>query len=149
MDHSRTASHWDLQHFDPVFLRAEWSFHPYAKQRLHHLLGGVAAREEWFYYQHLNGRSNLRALGIGVGTANSELRLLSTGTIGRYDLYDVSQAALDSARVDAEHIGIADKARFICKDIHTVDLEPESYDVITFIASLHHIEDLDGILKKV
>lgn len=148
MDHSRTANHWDTQHFDPVFLRAEWSFHPYAKARLHRQLGGVAAREEWFYFRHLAGRSGLRALGIGVGLCESELRLLSTGAIARYDLYDVSPAALAGGKADAERLGLADKATFNCADIHQTDLEPGSYDLITFIASLHHIDDLEGILTK-
>lgn len=148
MDHSRTASHWDKQHFDSAFLRAEWSFHPYAKDRLHKLLGNVDSREEWFYYKYLNGKSNLTALGIGVGTANSELRLLSTGTISRYDFYDVSPIALNAAKKNAQRLKLDDKIQFHCQDIHSIELRPNSYDVITFIASLHHIENIEAILTK-
>lgn len=148
MDHQRTADHWDQQHFAEAFLRAEWSFHPLAKKRLHKLLGGVESREQWFHKKYLNGRRNLKALGIGVGKCQSELHLLSMGAISQYDLYDVSPVALGAGRETAERFGIADKAEFICKDIHTVDLEPDSYDLITFFASLHHIEDLNAILSR-
>jgi 2-polyprenyl-3-methyl-5-hydroxy-6-metoxy-1,4-benzoquinol methylase len=148
MDHQRTADHWDQQHFDQSFLRAEWSYHPLAKERLHKLLGGVKSREQWFHRKYLKGRSGLKALGIGVGTCESELRLLSMGSIAHYDLYDVSPVALSAGKAEAEKRGVADKASFICKDIHSVDLAPGSYDLITFIASLHHIEDLDGILRQ-
>ncbi|MEI5668090.1 class I SAM-dependent methyltransferase [Bosea sp. CCNWLW174] len=148
MDHQQTANHWDRHHFDPGFIRAEWSFHPYAKERLHRILGGVASREEWFSRTYLQGRSGLRGLGIGVGLAKTELSLLATGAFEQYDLYDVSPVALAGGKADAERDGIAHLANFVCADVHQVDLAPNSYDVITFIASLHHIADLEPILRK-
>lgn len=147
MDYKQTADHWDNQHFDQDYLRAEWSFHPYAKARLNKLLG-FNSREEWFHHRYLAGRSGLRALGIGVGTCETEVNILSLGAIAHYDFYDVSPAALEDGKRRALEKGIADKVGCHCQNIHQVDLEPGSYDVITFIASLHHIEDLEGILAK-
>lgn len=140
------AEFWNKQHFESAYLRGEWSFHPAAKDRLHALLG-FSSREEWFASKYLAGRRGLRALGVGVGTANAELRLLTTGMIDRYDLYDFSEAALMQAKRDAESLGVGDKATYNCRDIHSCELEPGSYDLITFIHSLHHIEDLRGVLK--
>lgn len=149
IDVTRTAEHWDKQHFEASFLRGEWSFHPAAKARLHdRILGGVSAREEWFWKRYLAGRSGLKALGIGVGRCESELRLLTTGTICHYDLFDLSTVALDYGRRDAERHGVEQLASFHAKDVRPVDLPDNYYDVITFIASLHHIVDLEGMLKK-
>ena len=105
-------------------------------------------REEWFWRHFLNGRQGLKALGIGAGRGETELRLLTTGTISRYDLYDIASKALDDARLTAETIGVANWARFIDASIHSVDFEDEAYDLITFIASMHHINDLEHILQK-
>lgn len=144
---SVTSDYWDKMHFANDFLRGEWSFHPAAKARLHRLLD-APSREDWFCDRYLKGRSGLRALGIGVGRCETELNILSKSNIVQYDLYDVSPVALDAGRQYATTLGVVDRARFCCEDIHTVDLPPGGYDVITFIASLHHIEDLDGILKR-
>ena len=146
-DEQLTSTYWNRQHFAADYLRGEWSHHPAARKRLHRFLGGES-REEWFWRHVLNGRSNLKALGIGVGRAETELRLLSTGTIDRYDLYDVAEVALEAGAEIAAGMGLREKAHFIAADVRTVTLEPASYDLITFVASLHHFADLDAILEQ-
>ncbi len=147
MDLQRTSEHWDSHHFSDDFLRAEWSFHPEAKARLHRQLG-APSREAWFHNTYLAGRTGLRALGVGVGRAVTEINILSLGAIDRYDLYDLSPAALADGKRYAESRGLADKANFICADFQLADIPDGSYDVITFIASLHHIEQLEPTLEK-
>lgn len=142
------AAYWDERHFDPTFLRGEWSFHPLAKARLHRTLGGVESREQWFHDRFLSGRTGLRALGIGVGRAASELTLLTKGAIDRYELFDVSPVALAEGKREAERLGVADKAIFRNEDIQATELPDNSYDVITFIASLHHMTELEAVLRK-
>lgn len=148
MQHDRAAEYWNQRHFDPAFLRGEWSFHPYAKQRLHGLLGQVASREEWFHNRFIRGRTGLRALGIGVGRAASELALLAMGGIERYELFDVSPVALADGQREAERLGVADRAVFRNLDITGTALPDGAYDVITFIASLHHMVELEAVLRK-
>jgi ubiquinone/menaquinone biosynthesis C-methylase UbiE len=145
MDHTKTATHWDTQHFNKTFLRAEWSFHPFAKARLHQLLE-APSRENWFHDRYLKGRSGMKALGIGVGKAETEINLMGLGGFARYDLFDVSSVALAHGRKSANEHGLSRVTNFICGDIHSADLPSGSYDVITFIASLHHMENLNEIL---
>lgn len=142
------ADYWDQRHFDPTFLRGEWSFHPLAKTRLHRILGDVESREQWFHDRYLLGRNGLRALGIGVGRAASELTLLTKGAIDRYELFDISPVALADGQREAERLGVADKAVFRNEDIQATELPDNSYDVITFIASLHHMTELEAVLRK-
>ncbi len=142
----KASVYWNRQHFAADYLRGEWSHHPAAQARLNRVLGGLS-REEWFWRRVLNGRSGLRALGVGVGRAATELRLLSTGTIAQYDLYDPASVALEAGAEVAAAMGLSDKANFICGDIRTATLEPESYDLVTFVASLHHFPDLDRVLE--
>jgi len=147
MDQTRASQYWNTRHFDPRYLREEWSFHPAAKARLHKLLG-YSSREEWFWVNYLNGKSGLRGLGIGVGLGQTELRLVTTGVFAHYDLFDVSADALEQAKGEAEAIGVGDKVECIFGDIDSFDLGIERYDLITFIASLHHMCDLDSLLHK-
>lgn len=145
MDMRQAAEYWDEQHDAETFLRAEWSFHPLARARLHRMLGNTS-REEWFARTYLASHPARHGLGIGVGPAKSELRLLANGAVERYDLYDISASSLASARAGAERLGVADRTRFFCADIQQALLPTETYDVITFFHSLHHIERLDEVL---
>jgi ubiquinone/menaquinone biosynthesis C-methylase UbiE len=147
IDQERTRQYWDDRHFDPGYAREEWSFHPAAKARLHRLLG-ASSREEWFWTKYLSGKTGLRGVGIGVGLGQTELRLVSSGAFAQYDFYDVSPAALEQVKRDAEKIGVSDKIKCICADIDALELGTESYDLVTFIASLHHMNDLPDILGK-
>ena len=145
MEHAQTAAHWDRQHFDTEFLRREWSFHPLAKQRLYRLLG-APSREHWFHSRYLVGRHDMNGLGIGVGRAETEINMIGLGGFARYDLYDVSPAALEDGRKTADARGLSGIANFVCADINKAYLPDGSYDVITFIASLHHMENLQEVL---
>ena len=146
-DLDTARQYWDDRHFEPGYLREEWSFHPAAKARLHNLLG-YSSREEWFWARYLNGKTELRGLGIGVGLGQTELRLITTGVFAHYDLYDISPAALEHVRRDAEAIGLANKVNCICQDVDSMELGVERYDLVTFIASLHHMDDLETLLRK-
>jgi SAM-dependent methyltransferase len=146
IDYQTTANFWDKTHFDPVFLRREWKFHPTAKSRLHALLG-ASSREQWFHNRYLSGRSGLRGLSIGVGKAEAELNLISLGGFDRYDLYDVSPVATETGRQTAQARGLK-AANFVCGDIYEAVLPDGGYDVITFFAALHHMGDLEAILQK-
>lgn len=147
MDISVTSDYWNKQHFANDFLRGEWSFHPAAKARLHRILG-APSREDWFCDRYLKGRRNLRALGIGAGRCETELRILSKSDIVQYDLFDVAPDALDAGREMASKMGLLDRTNFRCENIHDVKLAANSYNVITFIASLHHIDELEGMLQR-
>lgn len=144
---SRTAEFWDREHFSPEMQRAEWQNHPLAHERMMRLLGG-RLRERWFVETYLPVGGVNRGLGIGVGTGATEMEILGSGAVRHYDLWDVSTAGLAAAREHAARYGMADRITTNVGDIQAADLGDERYDLITFIASLHHMADLDGVLAK-
>jgi SAM-dependent methyltransferase len=147
IDLQRTAEHWDRAHFSPEVQRAEWQNHPLARERMIRLLGG-RIRERWFTENYLPASGVARGLGIGVGTAATEMEILRSGAVEHFDLWDVSSASLEAVRQHAAGFGAADRITTHLGDIQTADLGDNRYDVITFIASLHHIENLDGVLEQ-
>ncbi|MDR3533229.1 MAG: class I SAM-dependent methyltransferase [Rhodopila sp.] len=144
---SRTAEFWDREHFSPEMQRAEWQNHPLARERMVRLLGG-RVRERWFAETYLPANGVERGLGIGVGAGATEMELLGSGAIRHFDLWDVSSAGLAAAREHAARYGAADRVITNVGDIHSANLGENRYDVITFIASLHHIDNLDGVLAQ-
>jgi SAM-dependent methyltransferase len=55
---------------------------------------------------------------------------------------------LNDAHLTAEAMGVANRANFINASIQDVKFEDETYDLITFIASMHHISGLESVLQK-
>ena len=144
-DIAKAAEHWSKAHNDTDFARREWLGHPLAQQRLVKIMGHHT-HAQWFVDTQLWHKPVRRGLGVGVGAAFHELQLLTSGAVERFDFYDISPAGLDIARVEAEKLGVADRIDFICRDINTSTLPRETYDVITFMASLHHIHELEKTL---
>jgi ubiquinone/menaquinone biosynthesis C-methylase UbiE len=146
-DLQRTADFWDREHFSPEMQRAEWQNHPLARERMVRLLGG-RIRERWFTETYLPASGVERALGIGVGAGATEMEILGSKMVKHFDLWDVSPAGLAAAREHAARYGMSDQITTNVGDIHKADLGENRYDLITFIASLHHIDDLDGVLAQ-
>jgi SAM-dependent methyltransferase len=143
----RTAEFWDREHFSPEMQRAEWQNHPLARERMIRLLGG-RLRERWFAETYLPSGGVERGLGIGVGTGATEMELLGMGAVHRFDLWDVSPAGLKAAMEHAARLNAVGRVTTYLGDIHSAELGENQYDVITFIASLHHIERLDEVLEQ-
>jgi len=101
-------------------------------------------RDDWFAKTYLNGSPAKR--GLGIGTVDTEFSLLSKGYVEHFDLFDISPVGLDHAKAQAESRGFGDRVTCHCSDISTARLSPDSYDLITFVASLHHMDDLETTL---
>lgn len=148
MSQATAAEYWGAHYFEQSAIRAEWQAHPLALERLAHLLGG-RMREDWFADTYLQGNPARHGLGIGVGRAETEIELLRKGHVERFDLYDVSPVGLEHARQRAEELGFGDRVTCRVGDIQAADLPRDHYDLVTFMASLHHIEALEPTLRAV
>lgn len=148
-DLQRTADYWDRMHLTTGHHRAEWTCHPFVLDRLHADILQANTPEEWFIQNYLKGRRLDRAVGIGVGTAGMEVRMLAHDVVEHFDLYELSQASLDRTREDARILNVEHRASYLCEDFTRASLEPESYDLVTFMASLHHMDPLDRTIEAV
>lgn len=81
-------------------------------------------------------------LDVGCGAGNYSLKLLQVLPGLSVTLVDLSQPMLDRAlqRVRPQTQGTV---RAVCADIRGLDLQPQSYDLITAAAVFHHLRD-DG-----
>lgn len=121
--------------------------HPLVQERLHALRDGLSV-DKWFAQKYLRTPAR-RGLGIGTGAATVELLLMQQGAVREYDLYEVSQTALDQARETARQFGVLERVRFFCQDINEVSIPANTYGVVSFISSLHHMSNLEGVLRRV
>ena len=142
------ADYWSANYFSESFNRAEWQAHPLAHERLAGFLDGKY-REQWFADKYIGERKLKRALGIGVGRAETEIGLLASGAVDHFDLWDISPVGLDHAKAIATEKGWGHRVTCHLGDFSAFKIEENSYDLVTFVASLHHFSDLDAVLSKV
>ena len=87
--------------------------------------------------------------GSEPGAGWLELGLLEAGSVGRFDLVDVSSGALEQALQKAEELRIRDRVTTVTGDIDAYDLGEGQYDVATCMDSLHHLDELDTVVASV
>ena len=142
----RTAAYWDdfsARHSESGLNtnRSEWQGHPANLLRRSRSLKGSAD------YQWLSSKFPHRierALGAGCGVADFELRLLESGAVEHFDLFDVSAGSLEIARRGAERLGLSDRVTFHQNDMFSAT---GSYGLVTFIGSLHHALDVPEAVR--
>ena len=90
------------------------------------------------------GRIFGRAVSVGCGTGAKELKYLTEGVVGHFDLWDLAENRLETGRADAERSGVSERATFNCGDAF-VD-RTSRYDLIHWDHSLHHMSDVRAAL---
>lgn len=88
----------------------------------------------------------MRALDIGGGTGR--LSILLADRVGSVVVTDPSAGMVRVARERIRSAGLADRLRAVRADLVTDGLEG-SYDVAWSSMALHHVQDLDALLRSV
>ncbi|MFN4229323.1 class I SAM-dependent methyltransferase [Parvibaculum sp.] len=86
------------------------------------------------------------AVSVGCGRATKEQALLKSGTVERFDLFDLSDQRLKVAKARYEEKGQGDKANFVVGDAFATTPR-NTYDLVYWSASLHHMMDARAALE--
>ena len=146
----RAAAYWDQQYSGkrpPVWL---WWEKPLVAAYLGNLVCGEAC----------SGTADLAARGIeaccagalpfaaalsvGCGSAYKEVALLQRGLVSHFTLYDISEAALATARKRAEEAGLARAVTLVQAD--ALAAERGAFDLVYWDNALHHMPHVRAAL---
>jgi ubiquinone/menaquinone biosynthesis C-methylase UbiE len=94
----------------------------------------------------VNLSPQMRALEVGGGTGR--LSILLANRVGSVVVTDPSAGMVKVARERIEAAGLSDRLRAVQADL-TVDRLDAAYDVVWSSMALHHVQDLDGLLRSV
>lgn len=142
-----SASFWSAAYFDTAAIRSEWQSHPMSLARLYRLQGGDA-REDWFFNKYLGSKPIDSAASVGAGRAETEVQMIIKGHVRHFDLYDISPDGINSARAELEMHGLADRVTCYVVEPGVPVLPRSKYDLVMFVASLHHMPDLPKTLAS-
>ena len=137
-----TINYWATQNASIRPRRDHWEAHPVVKSAMIERRGAIGP-VDWLARRL--SRTPLRALSVGAGAGLFELDLVGRGAVTSFDLMDVTPQLMQSASETAAAQGLGDRVRCLTADINRVELEPESYDLITFVSALHHVENLEHV----
>jgi len=95
------------------------------------------------------GRSGLRGLSLGCAEAAApEMAFAASGLFDSVDVMDIAAGLLDRQRARALELGW-EQVSYIRQDLEEVRLEPESYDVVWSIGTIHHLDRLEALFSQV
>jgi SAM-dependent methyltransferase len=102
---------------------------------------------DWFTIW-LKGRRFRRGLSVGCGSGEFERDLARHKLCDRIDAFDASFRSVAMASHSASADGHKD-LRYFVADFNELRLPRKTYDVVFFHQSLHHVENLEGLLDEV
>ena len=88
----------------------------------------------------------MSALDVGAGTGR--LSILLSDRVGSVVVTDPSAGMVQVAQERIEAAGLGDRLRAVRVDLTTDPLDG-AYDVVWSSMALHHVQDLDGLLRSV
>lgn len=91
---------------------------------------------------------NPRMTALDVGGGTGRLSILLADRVGSVVVTDPSAGMVQVARERIETAGLGDRLRAVQADLLTDRLEG-AYDVVWSSMALHHVQDLDGLLRSV
>jgi SAM-dependent methyltransferase len=91
---------------------------------------------------------NPRMSALDVGGGTGRLSILLADRVGSAVVTDPSAGMVQVARQRIEEAGLSDRLRAVRADL-TTDRLSGSYDVVWSSMALHHVQDLDALLRSV
>jgi SAM-dependent methyltransferase len=139
---------WDREIIAPTHV--SWMDDPRVRHSINELIGGGVPLPpgEWFM-AHLGGRTFERGLSIGCGGGNLERVAIRFNLCKRIDAFDGSLQSLHVARTMAEKEGYAGRIRYFASDFNRPVLPRDTYDVVFFNQSLHHVGKLEKLYRAI
>jgi 2-polyprenyl-3-methyl-5-hydroxy-6-metoxy-1,4-benzoquinol methylase len=89
-----------------------------------------------------------RMSAVDVGGGTGRLSILLADMVGSVVVTDPSDGMVQVARKRIEEAGLGERLRAVQADL-TTDRLDGSYDVVWSSMALHHVRDLDGLLRSV
>jgi ubiquinone/menaquinone biosynthesis C-methylase UbiE len=93
-------------------------------------------------------RLNPRMSAVDVGGGTGRLSILLADVVGSVVVTDPSAGMVQVARERIEAAGLGERLRAVQADL-TTDRLDGAYDVVWSSMALHHVHDLDGLLRSV
>ena len=83
-----------------------------------------------------------RGVSVGCGTGEKEMKLVKSGVVEYFELYEISSERISHGLLRAAKLGVADKVRFIQGDAFRTCIR-DDFDLVYWNNSLHHMLNIE------
>ncbi|HYC60997.1 MAG TPA: class I SAM-dependent methyltransferase [Thermoanaerobaculia bacterium] len=126
-----------------------WLTKPYVRQYVIETIGSGRLLWPVEWLKSLYPTRFGRGLSIGCGSGALERSLMTLDVCERVDAFDGAVGSLDDARQQAAAHGWSERLRYFAADFNTIALPRDTYDIVFFNQSLHHVARLEYLLREV
>jgi len=144
------AAYWDREVTNPVTPTAHgWMAHPLVRHYINESISGSLGGWPLDWFQRTYPRKFGHALSIGCGTGALERDLLRRDVVETIDAFDLSNDSLMVARTEAAGEQLHERVRYFRGDFNAITLPRDHYDLVCFHQSLHHVQNIEPLLREV
>jgi len=132
-------------------LRCPWTDSPLIQKYYIHPTISGRMDVNWFVWVKENffSKPAEKALNLGCGDGCLERHGAIIHVFEKCDAFDISHGAIEIAERKAEELGIREKINYEIGDFNKIHLKENHYDVVFSAMALHHIENLEHVLKEI
>jgi len=137
---------WDVNYKEGI--RSAWTANPIIQQVVNQRMTGQDKHWlNWFFEDHLKKKPK-RLLSVGCGDGAHELIIAEKGYAESIDAFDASEVGIASAKAKAVEKGLRNINLFLSTFEQFIQSPPPSlYDLVMFSGSLHHVREIEAMLK--
>ncbi len=142
------GSHRTLSAFNHTAkIASNWYQVPSVRQRWNRLITGDenTIYEDYVVKKYLGGKLDLNLLSIGSGSCSHEINFAMHNCFSRVTCVDMAGNLLEKGKKRSRELDLKNM-EFVQGDAYHLDLKENDYDMILFHASLHHFQNIQGLI---
>lgn len=141
------ARYWDENRaisLDPAY----WMAHPLCRAAINRRISGSPHEWPLDWFRRVHAPTPFRrGVSWGCGLGAFERSAIRIGLVHEVDAFDISSVSLQDARREAEREGVRG-IHYRVGDFNDPRLERGRYDIVFFHASLHHVDRLGRLFRR-
>jgi SAM-dependent methyltransferase len=144
------AEYWTrISSASPKHKRRWWQS-PGCRRYINDLIEGVPLADLHGGFHRLiskraGGKIVRRAVSVGCGSGEKEIKLLTMGLVGSFDLYEITPLRIEMGLQRARETGVEDRVTFHQADAFR-ECKAVDYDLVYWNNALHHMLDADAAI---
>jgi ubiquinone/menaquinone biosynthesis C-methylase UbiE len=149
-DPARAAAYWEDRHkIKEQDAHENFLTHPLVQAYISLRAFGNLTGHLDVVIAEIRSRTNVgaRILSMGCGTAEKEMAIAAALPDRKFAAFDVAPDTIARAREQAGRRGLGN-LELTVGDFNTMTLDPRSFDIVTMLGALHHVEALEHFWEQ-
>jgi len=143
---SKIKSTWNVENCNS----ANWWIIQEVRKRWNFLISGDESidLQKYITNKYLKNQNNVKVLSPACGSGSKEINLAKYPNYKLIEAFDISQVLIKEANREKENKGL-ENIHFFVEDFYNFSFKENSYDLVLFISSLHHFNNIESVMINI